>query len=101
MIEDENLRKIHSIKPVKLLKNQKIHWCVGIYSSLEEIHNGVLDIHLDDHVKYNKLYRPGRALFVDGKCVYSGYLKKDDCIRIENELLKKSIQFDKPTIPYL
>jgi hypothetical protein len=52
----------------------KIHHSVGVYSDLSYKQNGVAEEHLAEHINYNKKYRFGRALFVDGVCVYEGYL---------------------------
>jgi hypothetical protein len=49
-----------------------IHHTVGVYPDGSMKHNGVPDDHLAAHIAYNKEFRPGRALFVDGVCVYEG-----------------------------
>jgi hypothetical protein len=41
---------------------------------------------LDAHIEYNLMYRPGRAFFVDGRCLNRGYLSDDECKEISNEL---------------
>jgi hypothetical protein len=55
------------------------HHTVGVYSSGDHKSNCVPDFELDGHVDYNTRFRPGRALFVDGKCVHQGYLSGDEC----------------------
>jgi len=59
----------------------KVHTTVGVYNNDSFVVNGVLETYLKDHVEYNLKYRPGRAFFVDGKCLNEGYLSKE---RIEN-----------------
>jgi hypothetical protein len=50
------------------------HVTIGVYANDTFKTNIVRPEHLEDHIEYNKLWRFGRALFVDGKCVYPGYL---------------------------
>ncbi|MGL4467943.1 MAG: hypothetical protein ACRCUK_10690 [Plesiomonas shigelloides] len=57
----------------------KIHTTIGLYRNGEYVVNGVKDDHLEDHVKYNIACRGGRALFVDGKCVHTGYMSREEC----------------------
>jgi hypothetical protein len=51
-----------------------IHHTVGVYPNGQYKENGVLPVHLFDHVQYNMFWRPGRALFVDGTLVYAGIM---------------------------
>lgn len=76
----------------------EIHTTIGLYLNGDYVVNGVLDDHITDHIKYNINNRWGRALFVDGECVYTGYLSEEECKEfIENH---KHIKMDKVTIPY-
>lgn len=70
-----------------------IHTTIGVYNSCV-IHekpirgrdfkvNGVPPENLKDHIEYNKTWRFGRALFLDGKCIYKGYLKQESCDKFE------------------
>lgn len=58
----------------------KIYTTIGVYPNSEIGNiasvkvNGVLEEHLKSHIDYNKTWRFGRALFVDGVCVYEGYV---------------------------
>ena len=49
-----------------------IHHTRGVYPNGDFKDNGVRPEDIEHHVGYNVLYRPGRALFVDGHCVYEG-----------------------------
>lgn len=77
----------------------KIHTTIGLYSNGDYVVNGVHEDHLDDHIKYNTTFRGGRALFVDGKCVYIGYMTEIEC----NDFAYKTAintKLDKCTAPY-
>lgn len=69
----------------------------GVYPNGDYKDNGVLQEDLDNHIEYNKTFRFGRALFVDGKCVYEG-------IGVSEKLLKKHTgevrHFSHETAPY-
>ena len=66
---------------------EKLHTTIGLYANLTFKMNGVKPEHLETHIEYNKTHRFGRALFVDGKCVYKGYLS-DDQIKLHEQLFK-------------
>lgn len=51
-----------------------MHVTVGVYMNGQYEYNIVRDEDLENHIKYNKIFRFGRGLFVDGKCVNQGYL---------------------------
>jgi hypothetical protein len=63
-----------------------VHHTVGVYiNPLAPMkHNGVFSIMLQEHIEYNILRRPGRALIVDGQIVYKG------CV--SDETLKKALE---------
>lgn len=76
----------------------KIHHTAGFYANGDHKSNGVKSENLKDHIEYNVSWRPGRALFVDGKCVHQGYLSQDKCDEIEKKL--EGATMDKDTAPY-
>lgn len=53
------------------------HHTVGVYNNDSFKENCVPSSELQQHVDYNTSSRPGRALFVDGKCVHRGYLSEE------------------------
>jgi hypothetical protein len=76
-----------------------IHHTVGVYANGSKKQNGVKIENLADHIKYNMVYRPGRALFVDSVCLNEGYLSKEECALISKGL--KGEKVDKDTAPYI
>ena len=77
-----------------------IHHTMGVYSDGSRKHNGVDSEHLQVHIDYNKTMRFGRALFVDGKCVYKGYLSQEECDAIEREWAANPRVMTRCTAPY-
>lgn len=77
-----------------------IHTTIGLYNSGNFKMNGVLPEHLDAHIEYNKTMRFGRALFVDGKCVYNGYLTDDVVKAFEKRIIDENLVMNKCTAPY-
>lgn len=78
-----------------------MHVTIGVYKNGQYKYNIVRDEDLDNHITYNKNYRPGRALFVDGKCIYKGNLSNKEISEWENDLIPKMcFDMSKPTIPY-
>lgn len=51
-----------------------VHHTVGVYPNGDMKQNGVIHENLEEHIEYNIKFRFGRALFVDGKCVYPGFV---------------------------
>lgn len=45
---------------------------IGLYSNGDFMLNGVTFKNLGEHITFNITYRPGRALILDGKCIYQG-----------------------------
>lgn len=78
----------------------KIHTTIGVYEDHSRRVNGVEAADLTAHIEYNKIYRWGRALFVDGKCVFQGYLSKEECDAIEKDLAENPVVMTKCTAPY-
>lgn len=80
-----------------------IHTTIGVYANPARYMwkvNGVSSEHLDAHINYNKKYRPGRALFVDGECVYSGSLSEAAIADVKVQLQAEPIQVRFDTAPY-
>ena len=76
-----------------------IHTTIGIYRDGSYKTNGVDSEHLQQHIEYNKTYRFGRALVVDGEIVYYGYFNnaKDE---LKSILANINVKHDKCTAPY-
>lgn len=53
------------------------HITVGVYANGEMKVNVVPRENLYGHIEYNRIVRPGRALFVDGECHLTGLLNKE------------------------
>lgn len=79
----------------------KIHTTIGVYNNGSFKINGVCETNLQNHIWFNKTYRFGRALFVDGKCVHNGYLD-DERIKNYENLFKGNKEYikTKDTQPY-
>ncbi len=78
------------------------HSC-RVYNNDDKTFNGVAKEHLAEHIAYNKVFRPGTALFINGCCVNYGYLKEDRCSVISENIknmLKKNPNISKTTPPY-
>ncbi len=77
-----------------------IHTTVGVYPNLNAPFksNGVTSENLDNHIKYNKFHRGGRALFVDGECVHQGGVTDEDIIIAEERVA--GIVLTEDTAPY-
>lgn len=67
------------------------HLTTGVYNSGDRKYNGVAPADLRGHIKYNLVMRPGRAFFVDGKCLTTGYLSDEMCDVLEMELSPKTV----------
>lgn len=55
---------------------------LGIYPDGSYRYNVVQEEDLENHIVYNKTFRPGRLLYVDGKRVYNGCIKKTHCLNM-------------------
>ena len=62
-----------------------IHTTVGVYLNGDYKTNGVESENLESHINYNKVYRFGRALLVDGKVVHLGYYKESEREMLETK----------------
>lgn len=83
----------------------KNHLTLGIYPNKTYKYNVVRDGDLKNHIKYNKIYRPGRLLYVDGKRINNAVIKQEylaefDAIAKEFYENLSRINMDIPTIPY-
>lgn len=81
------------------------HLTLGIYANKSYKYNVVRDEDLENHITYNKIWRPGRLLYVDGKRVYDGAKKQDylaefDAVAENFYKNSNSINMNIPTIPY-
>lgn len=80
------------------------HLTLGVYPNGDYKYNVVREEDLQSHIEYNKKFRPGRLLYVDGERVNNGcrkpeYLEKYD--KIADEFYKNNkVDVSKPTIPY-
>lgn len=68
------------------------HVTIGVYSNDAYKQNIVRPEDLENHIEYNKKWRFGRALFVDGNCVYEGFLPEEKITEWEEKI--RSMHFD-------
>ena len=73
------------------MKDKIVHTTIGVYLNGSYVCNGVKPEHLNDHILFNKMYRPGRALFVDGHCIHKGYLTEDYIERFQKKIIEDNI----------
>lgn len=77
------------------------HITIGVYANDDYKINIVKEEDLVNHIEYNKLFRYGRALFVDGKCENQGYLSDIKRIEWENKIKQMDIDKRVATCPYV
>lgn len=113
--ESETVKEADSsskIKPEYLPpKVEIIHTTVGVYPNWKALGsvgykvNGVLDEHLHGHIDYNRKFRPGRALFVDGVCMNQGGLSKADVtfweVKLNPKYCDSEFKMKRDTSPYV
>lgn len=78
-----------------------LHKSLRIYPSGNVTYNTVLDEHLEGHIEYNRKFRFGCSLIVDGNLVVKCEIR--NLTELENEWLSKfdTLRFsDKCTAPY-
>ena len=51
-----------------------VHVCVGLYGNGDYVVNMVDDKDLEDNIRYNSVFHPGRFYYVDGKYAGGGML---------------------------
>lgn len=78
-----------------------IHTTIGLYPSGDYKVNGVTSDNLQSHIEYNKKYRPGRALIVDGNIVYNGMMQDGHILKVMEVKKLKDITATKNTQPYV
>lgn len=70
------------------------------YNNGEYTDNGVRKEHLADHIQYNKKYRPGTALFINGVCLNYGYLGQERCDKLAELIKGLDIKVSASQLPY-
>jgi hypothetical protein len=75
-----------------------IHTTVGLYPSGYVKLNGVTSEHLQNHIEYNKFWRPGRALFIDGILIYDGCVTANTINKYSYTI--SLLKIHKDTAPY-
>jgi hypothetical protein len=85
----------------ELKEKFSISTTIGVYPNGDMKLNGVIASNLAKHIAYNKETRPGRALFVDGKCRLSGNLTRQQIVEYE-KLFQSDAKYTlhKDTQPY-
>jgi len=81
------------------------HLTLGIYANGQCTHNIVKEEDLENHIRYNKIFRFGRLLYVDGKRVHDGSIQAKEDLerydRIAEEFFRnQKTTISLPTIPY-
>lgn len=80
------------------------HLTLGIYGNGQLVYNVVRPEDLESHIEYNKTFRFGRLLYVDGKRVYGGCIKEEylgQYDKIAEEFFSNNkVNMYQPTIPY-
>lgn len=84
----------------------KNHLTIGVYPNKDFVYNVVRDEDLQNHIDYNTTFRPGRLLYVDGKRVTNGMIRKE-CLEDYDNFVEQLIRTQlsdvnmcNPTIPY-
>ena len=84
----------------------KNHLVLNIYASGDYKYNVVRDSDLKDNIEFNKTWRFGRIIYVDGKRVYNGCIKEEALGKYDEiaiyiyENKAKDINMSVPTLPY-
>lgn len=69
-----------------LAKAKVFHNTVHVYGNDDYRHHCVPDFELEGMLEYNTTMRFGRAIFVDGKCVWEGYLDAERIAQWEEKI---------------
>lgn len=77
-----------------------IHTTIGIYPNGSYKVNGVAPEDLAAHIEYNKTFRPGRVLVVDGEVIHGGCLKPEYLQPLLDRVPIANIKMEKCTAPY-
>jgi len=83
------------------LPTRSIYSTIGVYANGNKKYNGVLPQDLIPHITYNLQFRPGRAFFVEGQCLNSGYLDEETITALEQEFAKNPHLPNKVSSQYL
>jgi hypothetical protein len=73
---------------------------IGLYPNGQFKCNIVAPEHLADHIEYNKLNRFGRALFVNGECVYRGFVSDETISDMEVKIPTLKLDISKVSEKY-
>lgn len=76
------------------------HVTIGVYASDNHKVNIVKPEHLEEHIQYNLTLRPGRAFFVDGKCLNHGYLSDEKVEEWEMKIGQMKFDTSRSSEPY-
>lgn len=77
-----------------------MHVTVGVYKNNDYKYNIVRDEDLENHIEYNKIFRFGRGLFLDGKCIHKGYLSDEQVKIWESKISSMEFNMNTNTRPY-
>lgn len=77
------------------------HFTVGVYRNNSYKTNIVREEHLKSHIDYNLQFRPGRALFVDGRCINAGYLSAEQIAEWTAKIAEMKPDLSRSTEPYV
>lgn len=70
-----------------LIGAKEIHQKINVYANGDrKINNSMPDNLLLGEVRFDYAFKFGRAIFVDGKYIFRGYLSEEKCLEIEKEL---------------
>lgn len=78
---------------------------LGIYASGQYKYNVVKEEDVENHIKYNQTFRPGRLLYVDGERVCDGCVQTNENLdrydKIAEAFYKNAkVNMNIPTLPY-
>ncbi len=65
--------------------------CIRVYNNSDEVHKTYFSLEeMEAWLDYNRKWRFGCALFVDGVCKYQGYLCKERCDGLEEKFRRNT-----------
>jgi len=97
-ISKKNKNRIETI--LEKIPKKQIYSTIGVYNDGSKKFNGVAHKDLKTHIAYNLIIRFGRAFFLEGICLYSGYLNSDRTAQIEREFIDNPHTPKEVTAPY-
>ena len=80
-----------------------LHKTYGVYYDRSWKRNAVDPADLEAHIAYNKSWRWGRALIVDGVVVHTGYFREADIeafVKYELPVIDEGWEPVRATVPY-